>query len=208
MSVESEFNNLVRQYNRRGIKDSALTKTFERLDDLYHREYGEKRNAPRSKPVKMSGSEGFNDALEEIMQDFIDDKSKKIGMFDMRKKENVKRIETFKKNHPNMEFSPQAYIDYIEGIEDFRQSVADLASLPSKQVKDIMAVGKANNLTDEQIQEIANGVAENMAGVGRNTNDLAEMIRTVASIVTPSIMKEGLNYEALVTDITNGKYKL
>lgn len=208
MSVESEFNNLVRQYNRRGIKDSALTKTFERLDDLYHREYGEKRNAPRSKPVKMSGSEGFNDALEEIMQDFIDDKSKKIGMFDMRKKENVKRIETFKKNHPNMEFTPQAYIDYIEGIEDFRQSVADLASLPSKQVKDIMAIGKANKLTADQIQEIANGIAGEMAGVGKNTNDLAEMIRTVTSIVTPKMMKNGLDYKKLMNAINSGEFSL
>ena len=203
MAIINDFNNLVRQYNRRGIEDNALAEVRERIDDLYMLEYG--RHTPKVKPVRYGNNSAFNDELSDIMEDFINDKTKKIKMFDMRKKENKQRIETFKKNHPDIEYTPQAYIDYIESFEDFKTQVFDLASLESHQIKEIFSTGTENGLTTEQIINHAEQIAEKMKGVGMNINKLAELIRNTLSAITPDNV-DSIDYAELINAINEGKF--
>lgn len=205
MATLREFNNMVRQYNRRGIEDNALASARERLDEVYQKEFG--RDAPKVKPVRMNGSEGFNQAVQEIIDDFMEDDTKKIKMFDMRKKENRQRIETFKRNHPKMKFSYQAYIDYIENMEDFRDQVVDLAQLPSKQIREIFEVGKKNKLTEEQVTDIASNIANRMTGAGMNIDQLALLIRQVTKGVTKKNYAK-IDYDKLINAITEGDFEL
>ena len=205
MATLRDFNNMVRQYNRRGIEDNALAIARERLNDVYQKEFG--RDAPKVKPVRMDGSEGFNQAVQEIIDDFMEDDSKKIKMFNMRKKENRQRIETFKRNHPDMEYSDQAYIDYIESMEDFRDQVVDLTQLPSKQIREIFEVGKNNKLTEDQVIDIATNISNRMTGSGMNIDQLALLIRQVTKGITKKNYAK-IDYDKLINAITEGDFEL
>ena len=204
--TEAKFNTIYRKYYRAGVKDSALEQTQERLAKLY-RKYGYGDEAPKSKVhYRQNAPQGFNEELTDIMQDFVDDENKFIGKTSFY---NEKSYKVFMQRQAQLDepevTTPQEYIDYIEAQRDFREQVFDLASLSSNQIQDIFNAGKESGLDDSQVTEIASRLAEKMKRIGMNIDQLAQLIRTVASATTPEQF-ETLDYDAIVNAINAGKF--
>lgn len=204
--TEAKFNTIYRKYYRAGVEDSALTQTKDRLAKLYQK-YGYGDEAPKSKVhYRKNAPQGFNEELTEIMSDFVEDENKFIGKTSFY---NEKSYKVFMQRQAQLDepevTTPQEYIDYIEAQRDFRDQVFDLASLSSNQIQDIFNAGKESGLDESQVTEIATKLAEKMKRIGMNIDQLAQLIRTVASATTPKQF-ETLDYDAIVNAINEGKY--
>ena len=166
-----KMNNYIRRYQRQGIEDSALAELNQRLDFLYSDYFGTNRT---KLPQFRKNEEEFNNKLEQIADDFINNENKLIDIFRDRHKDS--RYNTFKQNHPNTS-SKQDYIDFIESNREYLTYTSNSVEFDSHQIYEFYKIGRERNLTTVQINNTIEFTILENEGKGMTVDILALNIR-------------------------------